>query len=93
VKGKASSIERMQEVFDAEDLPLFPWIAWEKPNFVRIDPTSVTGRRFHIVDDANPDTSLSWNQQDQADNTGEPLAASAESGADFHQGQPKLHPD
>ncbi len=54
VKGDARPIERMQEVFDAEDLPLFPWLSWDKPNFVRIEPTVVTGRRYHIVDDAHP---------------------------------------
>lgn len=93
VKGTASPIERMQEVFDAEDLPLFPWISWEKPNFVRIDPTSVTGRRYHIIDDANPDASLGWNQQEQAENSGEELGVAAETGADLHRDEPKLHPD
>jgi len=60
VKGNARPIERMQELFDAEDLPLFPWLAWDKPNFVRIEPTVVTGRRYHIVDDARPDSSVGW---------------------------------
>jgi nitroimidazol reductase NimA-like FMN-containing flavoprotein (pyridoxamine 5'-phosphate oxidase superfamily) len=60
VKGQARSIERMQEVFDAEDLPLFPWLSWDKPNFVRIEPTVVTGRRYHIVDEAVPDSSIGW---------------------------------
>ena len=32
-----------------EDLPLFPWHASAKPDFVRIDPEQVTGRRFHVV--------------------------------------------
>jgi hypothetical protein len=93
VKGEASLIERMQDVFDAEDLPLFPWIVWEKPNFVRIESTSVTGRRYHIVDEANPDTSLGWNQNGHADNSSEELGVSAESGSDFHRGEPKLRPD
>jgi len=60
VKGNARPIERMQELFDAEDLPLFPWLAWDKPNFVRIEPAVVTGRRYHIVDGARPDSSLGW---------------------------------
>jgi len=64
VKGEAQAVERMQEVFDAEDLPLFPWLAWDKPNFVRIEPTVVTGRRYHIVDDASPDNSLGWAPSD-----------------------------
>ena len=60
VKGQASPIERMQEVFDAEDLPLFPWLATDKPNFVRIEPTVVTGRRYQIVDSVTPDASIGW---------------------------------
>jgi nitroimidazol reductase NimA-like FMN-containing flavoprotein (pyridoxamine 5'-phosphate oxidase superfamily) len=56
VKGTAREVDEMFERFEAEDLPLYPWIASEKPNFVRIEPTLVTGRRFHIVDgvDAPP---------------------------------------
>jgi hypothetical protein len=50
VKGRAVEIKRMQEVFDACDLPLFPWLASPKPRFVRIEPGSVTGRRFRVVD-------------------------------------------
>lgn len=53
VKGRAHAVERMDEVFDAEDLPLYPWAAHPKPNFVRITPTEITGRRFHIVDDVD----------------------------------------
>lgn len=50
IKGHALEIKRMQEVFDTYDLPLFPWHASPKPRFVRIEPESVTGRRFHVVD-------------------------------------------
>jgi nitroimidazol reductase NimA-like FMN-containing flavoprotein (pyridoxamine 5'-phosphate oxidase superfamily) len=50
LKGHAVELEGMQDVFDACDLPLFPWHAAPKPRFVRIDPDSVTGRRFHVVD-------------------------------------------
>jgi nitroimidazol reductase NimA-like FMN-containing flavoprotein (pyridoxamine 5'-phosphate oxidase superfamily) len=49
VKGRAHEIELMQDVFDALDLPLFPWHASPKPRFVRIDPAEVTGRRFHVT--------------------------------------------
>ena len=92
VKGQARPIERMQELFDAEDLPLFPWLAWDKPNFVRIDPMVVTGRRYHIVDDARPDNSLGWSPTDH-DPTAESLAAMPAPGAPFHPGEPKLHAD
>jgi nitroimidazol reductase NimA-like FMN-containing flavoprotein (pyridoxamine 5'-phosphate oxidase superfamily) len=52
VKGHATEIERMQEVFDAVDLPLFPWHAAPKHRFVRIEPGDLTGRRFRVVDEA-----------------------------------------
>jgi uncharacterized protein len=50
IKGQAREIERMQDVFDALDLPLFPWHAAPKHRFVRIEPEEVSGRRFHVVD-------------------------------------------
>ena len=40
----------MQDLFEALDLPLFPWHASPKPRFVRIEPVEVTGRRFHVVE-------------------------------------------
>jgi nitroimidazol reductase NimA-like FMN-containing flavoprotein (pyridoxamine 5'-phosphate oxidase superfamily) len=52
VKGRARELEAMQDVVDALDLPLFPWSSGPKPRFVRIDPDSVTGRRFHVVERA-----------------------------------------
>jgi hypothetical protein len=92
VKGQARAIERMQEVFDAEDLPLFPWLAWDKPNFVRIEPMVVTGRRYHIVDSAVPDASIGWAPTDD-DDEAEALAAEPVPGAPYHPGAPKLHAD
>ena len=50
IKGHALEIQCRQEVFDTYHLPLFPWHASPKPRFVRIEPESVTGRRFHVVD-------------------------------------------
>ena len=50
VKGHATEIERMQDVFDALDLPLFPWHAAPKHRFVRIEPEDISGRRFQVVD-------------------------------------------
>ena len=91
VKGQARAVERMQEVFDAEDLPLFPWLAWDKPNFVRIDPMVVTGRRYHLVDSATPDASIGWAPTDDAEE--ERLAAEPAPDAPFHPGAPKLHAD
>lgn len=50
IKGRAVEIERMQDLFDALDLPLFPWHASPKHRFVRIEPDDVSGRRFQVVD-------------------------------------------
>lgn len=48
VHGQAVEIEDMHQLFDAEDLPLFPWHAGDKHRFVRIEPTEITGRSFTI---------------------------------------------
>lgn len=50
VKGRATEIKALHELFDAADLPLFPWLASPKHRFVRIVPEEVTGRRFHVVE-------------------------------------------
>lgn len=55
IKGRAVEVEHMHDLFDALDLPLFPWHAAPKPRFVRIEPDDVSGRRFHVVDSAASD--------------------------------------
>ena len=55
VKGNASEIESMLDRYRADDLPLFPWVHSDKPDFVRIDPTLVTGRRFQVSADVAPE--------------------------------------
>jgi len=50
VKGIAPEGTDMEERFAMDDLPLYPWVVSEKPNFVRIEPQSVTGRRFAELD-------------------------------------------
>jgi len=49
IKGRAEEVIKMIEVFEATDLPLFPWLTSPKPRFVRIVPESVTGRSFHVA--------------------------------------------
>jgi nitroimidazol reductase NimA-like FMN-containing flavoprotein (pyridoxamine 5'-phosphate oxidase superfamily) len=49
VKGQAVEIDKMEEVFAAADLPLFPWHKGPKHRFVRIEPTEITGRRFRVT--------------------------------------------
>ena len=56
VKGRAVEITGLHDLFDAADLPLFPWLASPKHRFVRITPDDVTGRRFHVVDAPDPVT-------------------------------------
>ncbi len=46
LKGHATEITDMYQLFDAADLPLFPWHAAPKHIFVRVTATEVTGRRF-----------------------------------------------
>jgi nitroimidazol reductase NimA-like FMN-containing flavoprotein (pyridoxamine 5'-phosphate oxidase superfamily) len=50
IKGHAVEIEKMYDLLDALDLPLFPWQAAPKHRFVRIEPVEITGRRFQVVD-------------------------------------------
>jgi len=50
IKGTAVEIERMYELFDAVELPLYPWHVAPKHRFVRILPELVTGRRFRVAD-------------------------------------------
>ena len=54
IKGHAVEIEKIHDLFDAVDLPLFSWQAAPKPRFVRIEPVDISGRRFSVVEDARP---------------------------------------
>ena len=93
VKGRAHQIERMQDVYDAQDLPLFPWVASDKPDFVRITADEVTGRRFHVVDSVAPDASIGWADADRPAPRDDDLAATPHPGDQFHRGAPVLRPD
>jgi nitroimidazol reductase NimA-like FMN-containing flavoprotein (pyridoxamine 5'-phosphate oxidase superfamily) len=46
LQGTAAEIEGLEELMDAEALPLRPWGPTPKHNYVRISPTSVSGRRI-----------------------------------------------
>jgi uncharacterized protein len=50
VKGKAREVKQLHEVLEALDLPLFPWHAAPKRRIIRIEPETVSGRRFHVLD-------------------------------------------
>jgi nitroimidazol reductase NimA-like FMN-containing flavoprotein (pyridoxamine 5'-phosphate oxidase superfamily) len=49
VHGTAYQITERQEAQRARALPLFPWQEGPKTRFVRIEPISLSGRRFTVV--------------------------------------------
>ena len=49
VKGTAEEVNRLYDVLDVFELPLFPWHTSPKPHFIRIEPDSITGRRFEVT--------------------------------------------
>ena len=49
IRGNAEEI-RGQDLLDTIDLPLFPWQAGNKGRFVRIIPSTTSGRRFAVAD-------------------------------------------
>ncbi|WP_115787709.1 pyridoxamine 5'-phosphate oxidase family protein [Arthrobacter silvisoli] len=49
VKGEAAGVKLTQELLDTVGLRLFPWQAGRKDAFVRIVPTSISGRRFKVT--------------------------------------------
>ncbi|MBP2414830.1 nitroimidazol reductase NimA-like FMN-containing flavoprotein (pyridoxamine 5'-phosphate oxidase superfamily) [Arthrobacter stackebrandtii] len=53
VKGPAEVLSTTDDLVDSFSLRLFPWHAGHKDNFVRIQPTSVTGRRFKVTPPAD----------------------------------------
>jgi uncharacterized protein len=50
IKGSASAVLSIDDVLDTVKLPLFPWQEGHKDHFVRIAPTSVTGRSFKVTE-------------------------------------------
>jgi uncharacterized protein len=47
VKGRAKAVRTPQGLKELSALPLHFWAVGDKPNFIRIEPTAVTGRRIH----------------------------------------------
>jgi nitroimidazol reductase NimA-like FMN-containing flavoprotein (pyridoxamine 5'-phosphate oxidase superfamily) len=92
VKGRARLIERMQERYDAEDLPLFPWVAFPKSEFVRVIPQEVTGRRFTLIDGVVNNGSIGW-EPTRTDDPASDVVVERTPGAEPHPGAPKLRPN
>lgn len=57
VQGTASLLTRPTDLFDSFDLDVRPWHLASKPFFVRIEPETVTGRRFRARRNGNSSTS------------------------------------
>lgn len=49
IKGRAEVFGGIEEMVDSFSLMLFPWEAGPKDAFVRVVPTSISGRRFGIT--------------------------------------------
>lgn len=49
VKGRATDVNRLDDVLAVLALPPFAWHSAPKPHFIRIQPESVTGRRFEVA--------------------------------------------
>lgn len=50
LRGAATERRGLDEAVETSALPLFPWHGDAKPRFLRITPTTVSGRRFPIAD-------------------------------------------
>jgi nitroimidazol reductase NimA-like FMN-containing flavoprotein (pyridoxamine 5'-phosphate oxidase superfamily) len=46
VRGTAKVLFAADEIHEAEQAGLYPWIATQKLRYVRVTPGEVTGRRF-----------------------------------------------
>ena len=63
VKGVARFLDSDEAVTCAAELPLYSWVVADRAAWVRIVPSEVTGRRFHLVDDVVTDASVGWPSQ------------------------------
>lgn len=50
VKGVAREVTELHDVLNALELPLSAWHAAAKPRIVRIEPESISGRRYEALD-------------------------------------------
>jgi nitroimidazol reductase NimA-like FMN-containing flavoprotein (pyridoxamine 5'-phosphate oxidase superfamily) len=48
VHGTGEVVIRSDDMLEALQLPIFPWQSGAKPEFVRIVPAEITGRRFPV---------------------------------------------
>ena len=60
MKGEAQQVNRLYDVLEVIELPLFPWHSLPKPHFIRIEPDSLTGRRFEVTSGARDTMPPAW---------------------------------
>ncbi|POH72600.1 pyridoxamine 5'-phosphate oxidase family protein [Arthrobacter glacialis] len=51
-KGSARRLDSTEDVLASFSIMLFPWQSGHKDTFIRIEPTSITGRKFVVADPA-----------------------------------------
>lgn len=49
IKGEAQRVQRLHDMLEVVELPLFPWHSAPKPYFLRVLADSITGRRFEVA--------------------------------------------
>jgi len=59
IKGTVEVPQGIEEIVETTMLPIFPWQAGIKSHYIRIVPTEVTGRRFHVQAGARQARSIS----------------------------------
>lgn len=55
VKGIAQVLNTTDEIEEAERAQLLPWTAGDKPRYVRVEPSDISGRRFRFGTAAGTD--------------------------------------
>jgi uncharacterized protein len=58
VRGSARLLRTHEEIQRAGRAQLLPWTATLKQHYVRVLPTSITGRRFHFGPEPEPESSF-----------------------------------
>ena len=59
VYGTTRTLRSDDEIAEADRAHLLPWTATPKPHYVRIRPSSITGRRFRFGPEPNPESDVS----------------------------------
>lgn len=58
VKGTARMLRTSEQIQEAEQAQLLPWIATLKQHYVRVLPISISGRRFRFGPEPDPESTF-----------------------------------